>query len=184
MLHTLESNFATGDTGPRSHGFPRDPGECPVQGPQKLSEELEPPDHLTDLKLVIYKFKIIDPNCVRRSWEGYSWRTSSCRPSPSPAPSSSPSSPVIFSTSAWPFSWWAKSEGHLISTLFDELPSLHGVDHGTLPLEIPTKRRTLCPHTWTSELMMGDSLMRSPWPSDTITQWPKMKAVHNFVCFT
>ena len=27
--------------GPRSHGFPRDPGECPVQGPQKLSEELE-----------------------------------------------------------------------------------------------------------------------------------------------
>ena len=29
------------DNGPRSHGFPRDPGECPVQGPQKLSEELE-----------------------------------------------------------------------------------------------------------------------------------------------
>ena len=27
--------------GPRSHGFPRDPGECPVRGPQKLSEELE-----------------------------------------------------------------------------------------------------------------------------------------------
>ena len=27
--------------GPRSHGFPWDPGECPVQGPQKLSEELE-----------------------------------------------------------------------------------------------------------------------------------------------
>ena len=25
----------------RSNGFPRDPGECPVQGPQKLSEELE-----------------------------------------------------------------------------------------------------------------------------------------------
>ena len=25
----------------RSHGFPRDPGECPVRGPQKLSEELE-----------------------------------------------------------------------------------------------------------------------------------------------
>ena len=45
------------------------------------------------------------PNSARRSWEGCSWRTSSCRPSPSPAPSSSPSSPVTSSILVSPFSW-------------------------------------------------------------------------------
>ena len=35
FVHPAQSN------GPRFHVFPRDPGECPVQGPQKLSEELE-----------------------------------------------------------------------------------------------------------------------------------------------
>ena len=35
------TRFDSADNGPRSHGFPRDPGECPVQGPQKLSVELE-----------------------------------------------------------------------------------------------------------------------------------------------
>ena len=38
---SYSSSVEPNGNGPRSHGFPRDPGECPVQGPQKLSEELE-----------------------------------------------------------------------------------------------------------------------------------------------